>query len=64
MPVAALAPDGVETILDGREPSGLSLRKLTGNLPLMWEEQKAMFGFEGNCDANIARTPGESLSHE
>jgi hypothetical protein len=38
--MATLAPDIVEAILDGHEPSGLSLRKLTGNLPLLWEEQR------------------------
>jgi hypothetical protein len=45
--LATLAPDIVEAILDGREPSGLSLRKLTGNLPLLWDEQRKRFGFEG-----------------
>ena len=45
--LATLAPDIVEAILDGREPSGLSLRKLTGNLPVMWNDQRRLFGFEG-----------------
>jgi hypothetical protein len=43
--LSTLAPDIVEAILDGREPSGLSPRKLTGNLPPMWEEQRKLFGF-------------------
>jgi hypothetical protein len=43
--LATLAPDIVEAILDGREPSGLSLRKLTGNLPLLWDEQRAQLRF-------------------
>jgi hypothetical protein len=40
--LATLAPDIVEAILDGREPSGLSLRRLTGNLPLVWDEQRKL----------------------
>ena len=35
-----LAPDIVEQILDGREPSGLSLKKLTGIMPLGWDAQR------------------------
>jgi len=46
--LATLAPDIVEALLDGREPSGLSLRKLTGNLPLTWAEQRKLLGFEEN----------------
>jgi hypothetical protein len=40
-----LAPDIVEAILAGREPSGLSLAKLTQTLPILWHEQREMFGF-------------------
>jgi len=43
--LATLAPDIVEAIVDGREPSGLSLRKLTGNLPLLWDEQQEQLSF-------------------
>jgi len=35
-----LAPDLVEMILDGREPSGLSLRQLNRIMPLQWDEQR------------------------
>ena len=35
-----LAPDLVEMILDGREPSGLSLRQLNKIMPLQWDEQR------------------------
>ena len=35
-----LAPDIVERILDGQEPSGLSLRQLTRIMPLRWDEQR------------------------
>ena len=40
-----LAPDIVEAILAGREPSGLSLAKLTQTLPVLWGEQRELFGF-------------------
>jgi hypothetical protein len=40
-----LAPDIIEVIRDGREPSGLSLAKLTQTLPVLWDEQRKMFGF-------------------
>ena len=40
-----LAPDIIMAILDGREPSGLSLGKLTKTLPLDWVEQRKALGF-------------------
>jgi hypothetical protein len=43
--LTALAPDIVQAILDGREPSGLSLVKLKQPLPLAWEEQRRELGF-------------------
>ncbi len=43
--LATLAPDIVEAILNGEEPPGLSLAKLTKNFPTDWDEQRAMFGF-------------------
>jgi len=47
-----LAPDIIEAIMDGREPSGLSLTTLTKKqIPLLWEEQQRFFGFSegGRC---------------
>lgn len=38
-----LAPDIVEAIVDGCEPSGLSIEKLRRPLPLLWEEQHQIF---------------------
>ena len=38
--LALLAPDIVEAILVGEEPSGLSLTMLTKQLPMAWEEQR------------------------
>jgi hypothetical protein len=34
-----LAPDIVQAMIDGREPSGLSLERLTKPVPLEWTEQ-------------------------
>ena len=44
--LAALAPDIVETILNGATPSGLSLRKLNRNLPALWLEQRQTVGIQ------------------
>ena len=38
-----LAPDIVETIMNGDEPSGLSLARLTKPFPVLWEEQRLDF---------------------
>src|ERR671919_630373 len=45
LPLTCLAPDMVETILDGRQPKSLRLAELLGNGPLLWEEQRSAFGF-------------------
>ena len=40
-----LAPDIIEAILAGREPSGLSINKLTKRqIPVLWDEQREMLG--------------------
>ncbi len=36
----SLAPDIVEAILAGEEPSGISLRSLYRGIPLSWDEQR------------------------
>ena len=40
-----LAPDIVEALLDGKEPSGLSLARLNKAFPLEWEKQRCDLGF-------------------
>ncbi|MCB9833035.1 MAG: hypothetical protein H6807_11240 [Planctomycetes bacterium] len=40
-----LAPDIVEAIIRGREPSGLSLARLVREGPLRWDEQRGALGF-------------------
>ena len=38
-----LAPDIVETILDGRQSKGMQLEELTRAMPSGWEEQRMLF---------------------
>jgi hypothetical protein len=45
MRLTLLAPDIIEAILMGEEPSGLSLTKLTKQLPSAWTQQREMLGF-------------------
>lgn len=40
-----LAPDIIEAILMGNEPSGLSLTMLTKQLPVEWNSQRTILGF-------------------
>jgi hypothetical protein len=47
-----LAPDIIQVILDGREPSGRSLTVLTGTLPTLWEEQRRLLGFASPIGVN------------
>jgi DNA invertase Pin-like site-specific DNA recombinase len=42
---AFLAPDIIESILDGRQPDDLNFEKLCQRVPLSWAEQRAQFGF-------------------
>lgn len=49
VPLALLAPDITEAILDGRQPLDLSLERLLSlmPLPLSWVEQRSVLGFLG-----------------
>jgi len=48
--LAFLAPDLVEAILDGRQPSNLSLEMLRKPLPTSWSEQREVLSSDGHCD--------------
>ncbi len=43
--LTTLAPDIIEAILNGEEPSGLSLARLIRTFPRDWERQRIHFGF-------------------
>jgi hypothetical protein len=42
---ALLAPDIIESILEGRQPHDLNFEKLCQHVPLSWAEQREHFGF-------------------
>ena len=44
-PCAFLAPDIVDSILQGRQPDDLTFAKLCKEIPLSWAEQRRQFGF-------------------
>jgi site-specific DNA recombinase len=48
MPCAFLAPDLIETILEGRQPVDLTLDKMLDRLPMSWAEQRKKLGFVKN----------------
>ncbi|BBO86716.1 hypothetical protein DSCO28_72820 (plasmid) [Desulfosarcina ovata subsp. sediminis] len=43
--LTTLAPEIVEAVINGEEPDGLSLVRLTRSFPEEWSEQRIMFGF-------------------
>jgi DNA invertase Pin-like site-specific DNA recombinase len=45
LPFAFLAPDIVESILDGTQPPHLTFAKMARNIPQSWVEQRVRFGF-------------------
>jgi site-specific DNA recombinase len=42
---AFLAPEIVEAIIDGRQPSNLTFKKLSNHLPINWMKQRKQLGF-------------------
>jgi hypothetical protein len=48
MGCAYLDPDIVEAILEGRQPADLSFEKLTRPLPMEWNSQKLILGFQNS----------------
>jgi hypothetical protein len=54
---AFLAPDIIESILEGRQPHDLNFEKLCQHVPLSWTEQRSQFGLPQAS----TRRPGKSL---
>jgi hypothetical protein len=52
-----LAPDVVETIIDGQQPVELQLNELLAGFPLEWEEQKRNLAV-----CRTRRAPGDELA--
>jgi len=46
LPLAFLAPDIVEAILDGRQPRDLKVEQLLRSLPINWTLQRQVLGFQ------------------
>jgi hypothetical protein len=42
LPLTCLAPDIVDAILDGRQPKGLRVAEMLGNVARGWDEQRAL----------------------
>lgn len=49
LPLAWLAPDITEAILEGRQPRGLTVKRLLAKLPMDWEEQRWVLGFDAQA---------------
>jgi len=47
--MTTLSPDIVEAIINGEEPNGLSLARLTRSFPEEWSEQRSLLGFGDIC---------------
>ena len=45
LPLAWLAPDIVEAILNGSQPKTLTVKRLLAKLPMDWAEQRRVLGF-------------------
>jgi DNA invertase Pin-like site-specific DNA recombinase len=50
IPLAFLAPDITEEIMDGRQPSELSLAKCTPQIPLLWIQQRTVLAQKSQVD--------------
>jgi hypothetical protein len=45
MRLTLLAPDIIEAILNGTQPSTLTLQNMVRDFPISWQEQRQVFGF-------------------
>jgi len=51
-----LAPDIIQTILDGRQPADLTLAKLIRPFPIGWHQQMLWFGIDGRVVGHSPRS--------
>jgi hypothetical protein len=58
-----LAPDIVESIVDGREHDGMSIQKLRKTMPMLWSEQLATLRTACAGGAEEARTAASRQRH-
>jgi hypothetical protein len=64
LPLAFLAPDLVESILEGRHPPDLSLETLRSALPNSWDEQRTQFGLlQVNSPADAVPLSSDSIEN-
>jgi hypothetical protein len=56
--LAGMAPDIIQAILQGREPSGLALQTLTRDLPVQWGQQRTALGLSGLIRGQHSRNLG------
>ena len=55
LPIAYLAPDIIEAILEGRQPVGLTLAKICRiDIPLDWRDQRNVLGFVNESSATTS----------
>ena len=54
--MALLAPEIIEMIVEGCQPTGLSMAKLSKPFPVRWKEQIQWFGIEGRILTLSKRT--------
>ena len=45
LPLAFLAPDITEAIVEGRQPPSMTIDRLRDPIPMDWNEQRKMLGF-------------------
>ena len=57
-----LAPDIVEAIMDGRQPTGLQLDELLEGFPLGWDEQRVGCGQTARNEPGSTHFPARSCS--
>ena len=60
--LTTLAPDIVEALINGEEPNGLSLAKLTQTFPEDWTERRRQFGFA--TESRLDRRPPQRADHQ